>query len=433
MLIGPALVSVWVNDSEFIRARAYGGEAQTTFALAILGFALISCGIGYRLGFSVRTKNSPVKQSRSPVQGREEASSIVLACIILIVTGILLRLGYALSVGGYEQALQRMSTGISTNLNLAALPGYIVQMRSISIAADFGALVLLTLYASNRRPSWIVPLVFAIVIMSTFALIGKRLTLLWPLLVVGLIINEQRFRIRNRYIPIILVGIATFGFFSLLFRIYAPAATVNMVIDLREVSWASGSIFLFYFNSEEFSTFEMFTAVIEGQKELTELFGGWWTLFYRSQLEPFLYAIPRLIWASKPMEFRDVAHAVRALTTGHSLETVTGGTASTVLGSSYLLGGPIGLSICLGGVGYFAGRMDKWWRSCTYKTWKNYLIYGFLIATLFHVFRQGSFGWVFIIMILQQMGVVAGATFLIIFTKLSRQRRTRIPTIRGHA
>jgi hypothetical protein len=251
-------------------------------------------------------------------------------------------------------------------------------------------------------------LLFFFVLGFSYLITAKRLFLLWPLLtvVIGFSVYVRPIRIASA--PWALAIASAFGFSTVLLRIFLPASVANVTIDLGSVSWANGSLADFYFYSPEYATFEMITLSVAKADEVANLFGGVIDAFYVTNIQPLFYIVPRVIWPSKPDIFLDISHALTALISGLPVTAVTYGIAGTVIGTSWVFAGLFGTAAAMVGLGVFCAKVDRRLRLPT--EWSPYHVvwFAFLLTLVFHIFRQGTLGWVFMITIVQQFGLIGG-------------------------
>jgi len=307
-----------------------------------------------------------------------------------------------------------MSGGIRQSLRIEALNPLIVNIRTLSGIADAGAVWIL-LYAMRRKSGYIMAgAIFSCVMLLTYFTIGKRLVLAWPFISVALGYHFYVRRITMRAAPWVIGGILIVGLISLFYRIFLPAIAANVVIDLRGVSWANGSLLSFYFYSLEFSTFEMITLSIFEGENIASLFGGAFDTFVTTNIVPFFYAVPRVLWSEKPQVFFDISHAVTATITGVPVESITAGVATTLIGTSWIIGSLPGLTIAMFLYGWLCNWIDKPLRLAATFNLRSIIIFSFLLNAVVHLFRQGTLGWIFIITVVQQYGMILG--YVLIFS-----------------
>jgi len=206
---------------------------------------------------------------------------------------------------------------------------------------------------------------------------------------------------------------------SLLFRIFVPASVAGYTIDIRDVSYAKGSLFNFYAYSLEFSTVDMTAVALQSGGQIRAMFDGPFNAFIVTNLYPFLYGIPRIFFPWKPEGFYDFSYAISAMLTGGDYREAEVGYASTIVGTSLILGGVAGVLIVLFALGVLVERVD---RANQFANWTTRRIFGysFVLSLVFHFFRQGTLGWAFVVGVVQQYGFVIGVLLLLIFTRSPR-------------
>lgn len=413
-LVLPATTPVFLSDSQLYWASAFSGPQNVLAGLSLVWASVVIFLISYSL-----FRHSPLiepKSSGNPPLGADATTISVLFALVGL--GVLLKLLVVQIGGGLEMTIMRMSRGVSDSMGLSReSSGLIAQLRSFSIVGDLAAMWLFVVALARRRWRLAAFFLFIAMIALTMGVIGKRLYVLWPLLAFALAVSQYFYTVRPRHILFVIAAVFLFGWLSLSFRIFAPlsAAGVSNTLDLRAVPWAQGSAWRFYFGSLEFSYFELTVASIFGRETLTNLFNGQLEMLYKTQIEPFFFIIPRAIWPGKPEQFLDLSHGLAALTFYEDISTVDLGVASALTGTAWLSGGVLGVVLAFGFLGYVSARCDKFYYSgqaTLLPSPLRIIIYAYLLMVIFHLFRQGTFGWVFIIVVSQQLGGISAVALL---------------------
>jgi hypothetical protein len=326
--------------------------------------------------------------------------------VTLLVSGVLLKLYVVYSAGGLDQTVQRLSGAVRENSGLEQLDADAVGLRNLSGIADGAAVWLLLTALRSKRHRVAASIALALVIILSYTTMGKRLALLWPLLAVAVGMHVFVRRIGIKALPIGVLAFLGLTMGALFFRIFLPAASAGVGIDLNQISYAGGSLLSFYFYSLEFSTVEMITVAIYGRDDLNAIFGGTGGAFFETSIVPFSYIIPRAIWPDKPNTLFDLSHAINAVANGKPLEG-TIGYASTLIGTSYIYGGLILLVLVFLAAGFYVAKVDRHFQSAEWSVIRI-ISYSFFLVVVFHAFRQGTIGWVFIIAVVQQLGFISG-------------------------
>lgn len=402
-----------LTEGQFYWAVMYSDKTMILVVMCSLVWAILLYLLGYQIS-SISSK--PALRSTShirPTKSPDDRRAIMVA-IILVVVGVMMKLLAVQLGGGVEETVMRMSKGVSENQNLSVITSIVGHLRNFSGISEAGAAYLLLQALRGDRMRWLAISVFVVVVALAMLTTGKRLYILWPVLIAVCGFSCYVKTILPRHFFLILPLGLTFGFLTLMYRIYAPLYFAGLLasFDLASVSWAQGSYWLFYFNSLEFSFFELTAAAFADRESITNILGGPLLAAYRPYIEPFLYIIPRSVWLDKPETLLDVSHAMSALVFGTDISLSTFGIASGLTGTSYVLGGAMGYTIAFLTFGFFCRRIDV-----RYISTRNYgedvhpmriVWLAFWIVVAFHIFRQGTLGWVFIITVVQQIGVLIG-------------------------
>lgn len=342
--------------------------------------------------------------------------------IVLILSLLLIRLVSFYASGGFTTSVLRMSEGVSRNMNIGNVESVYLMLRNISVAADILCAFLLTLSFYFKRQRLFYLTLFGASIISLYVFVGKRSVILLPLTIVILYFAWSWRGSLARYLAATCTMVFV-GFFSLLYRVYAPASLANVNIDLRGVQWARGNVWEFYFNSGEFAAYEMIATSVAYRDDIIQKFGSLGSLIYSVHVEPFLYVIPRVIFPSKPLLFRDISHAIKAFNAGLGLDMAPGGTASTVIGTSYISASVFGVVLSAAVLGVLSQRVDRWFRNRSAFSVIQLGWYALAIVVAFHLFRQGTFGWVFIIAIVENLGAIVVLIGLAALAYLTKRRQ----------
>ncbi|MCK1564123.1 hypothetical protein IVB08_09100 [Bradyrhizobium sp. 173] len=410
-----ASLSVIFNGGDFTWAPADSDPASVTLAIAIAALSLVLFLFGYGAGVRklARGERGSTEIARSPALG------VAWSCVVI---GLALKVYLIYAGGGVSGSLLRLSGGIRDTLRIEGLDPVLLNLRTLSGMADAGA-SWIVLNALKRRNGRLFALcIFAIVIGLSFFSIGKRLVLVWPSLCLVLGFHYYVRRLTIGIAPVALALLFAVGAGSLFFRIFLPASVADVSIDLRAVPWAGGSLFAFYFYSLEFSTFEMLAVCVNQADRIAAMFGGEVDMFITTNIIPLFFAVPRFLWPGKPEIFLDVSHALLSIITGVPLEKATAGTAGTLIGVCWATGGIVWLSTIMALFGRLCARIDRTLLSARVISPQQIVLVAFGINLVLHIFRQGTVGWIFIITVLQQYGMISA--FLLIFvagTLLSRR------------
>lgn len=425
----PALNPI-ITDGNFYWAESYSSKFIVLIVMCSLIWALTMYTLGYLL--SLKSNNPSISHITQKSNIQDSNQIAINTSLLLIATGILMKL-IAISVGGgIEDTIIRMSRGVADTQDITESTSIVGQIRNLSGISEAGATYLLLESMRTKKNKWRGLIIFCIV--TGFALIstGKRLYILWPMLVAIAGFSWYRHTLQPKHFFLLLpIGLG-FGFITLMFRIYAPLYFAGGLsnLDLTDVPWAKGSLWLFYFNSLEFSFFELTAAAFVDNEVIDRIFGGSFLAFYRPHIEPFFYIIPRALWTDKPESFMDISHAMTTLIFQSEFTSKSYGIATGLTGTSYILGGFPGFTLSFFVLGLICRRIDKKYIG-RYSTGEQVLSmqivwFAFWLMVVFHIFRQGTIGWVFMITIIQQLGVLIGFFVISTVSRLSTRHLNKI-------
>jgi hypothetical protein len=412
----PGAMLLALTGSRYVWLPNYSGSQS----VAVTGFVATFALLMFLGGYVLRSRGTPREPTLS-VPLSPDPMAVLLAWGMVMV-GIGLKLYVISESGGLEMTILRQSGGVRESLRLDQINPTLTRLWFISSLADAGITWLVIRRMQLKRSFWPFVVLFVMVTALSFVGTGKRLYALWPIVALALGFHFYVRPLRISLLPVgALVGLAL-GFASLLFRIYAPASLANVQIDLYRVPWAEGSILRFYFMSLEFASFELLTLAIEDSETIVRQFGGAWQAFVTTNIEPLAYFVPRSIWPSKPEIFLDLSHANRVIMFGGSLDN-SFGVASMLPGTSWTLGGPLGLSVAMGLLGWLSATFDNMRGIRGVPTPLGVLAYAFVVMTVFHLFRQGTLAWTALLVLIQHLGLIVG--FILLFVVDSGRNRAR--------
>lgn len=410
----PALLLITLNRSEYVWIHDQGGHDQVSVTLLVCIFSL-AC---YVLGYFSHRPNPQTRISEQP-HATHSIESIALA---LTAIGITLKVTALLGSGGIETNILRFSGGLKENLGIDSIDSKMIAIRNLGGIADAGATWYFLNKLRQKKKILLGAIIFGTTITITYFGAGKRLYLLWSIIAAAIGFHHYIKPIKISKLPLIGAITMSLGFLSLMFRIYVPANIAGLEIDLNEVEWAQGSIIKFYFLSLEFASFETLTLTIYQADRIVQLFGSTLYAFYVTNIEPFFYLVPRAVWPSKPELFLDLSHAYRVTAFGGSLDGQGGGIAATIIGTSWTIGGIVGLAISMLLLGIVCRRIDKKFQTTGRPEIAYIFTHAFCIVIIFHTFRQGTIGWIAVIAIVQQIGIIAGVIILRLAEHLPKRK-----------
>ncbi|KTS60050.1 hypothetical protein NS206_12105 [Microbacterium testaceum] len=407
-----------IGDAQFTWAIGYGGweSLQQTMIVGTAAFSAFTIPI---LAIRFLRDTSPIDtvRAKSGFESVRDQSILrdppVWLILALIAIGLALKIYMVLTTGGFESMLLRLSGNARETGQVSGLDSGDIGIRTLSGVADAAATWALCTALARRKHIYAWGAVWLGVLMLSYATVGKRLTLLLPILAVALAVHYFLRPLSAKIFPLAVVGALAFGMATLLFRVYAPAETAGIQIDLNQVPYARGSILLFYLNSLEFSTVEMMTVVIQNSQQIISQFGTSENAFLQLYVFPALYTVPRAIWFNKPDQIFDLSYSVSSAILGRRAEDSNVGYVTTLIGNSYLLGGLLSALVTFAAFGLCCVAID---RSASRATVSVARVFGtaVLLVLVFHFFRMGTLAWTFLIGVVQQYGFLLGTILLVI-------------------
>lgn len=410
----------YYSDSMFA-----GAIWLSNLGLAVFIYGNVLSRRRYSRQFSVpQERNAPSSHAEN-----RYVENIILFSLLGI--GIALKLYLIAKTGGVEQSVTRLSGYARQFSGLESLDARSIQVRTISGVADGAATwgVLRALRDHKLTKTW------CFLLLATLALsyitIGKRLSLLLPLVCVLVGVHVYRKSLTTRLLPVVLMLAVAFGFITLTARVFLPASVAGYDINLDSISYAGGSMLRFYLYSLEFSSVEMITVAMQSRSEILGMFGGAWRATTMTNIDSFWYSVPRELWPSKPSAFYDLSYGISAQLGATDFQDPTVGFASTIIGTSYLMGGVICTIVAMLMFGVFTARIDRWLLRHRYND-TSVILFAISLVVTFHLFRQGTLGWTFIVAIVQQYGTIAALLILATFSNrytVSSSTRSLTPSI----
>jgi hypothetical protein len=413
------------NDRQYVWAAAYDDPVTLNETILLVLVALGAFVVGYRM--TDLRRREPAEVAISTISTRT-AQSMRGAAYVMIAVGLVFKALAVQGSGGLNSSILRLSGYARESFDLVDLQGGVLGLRALGSVADVAATWLLIEAIRTRRWTRVSLLVFLAIIGSSYVTAGKRLTLIVPIAAVILAIAHFRRKITVKTAPIALLAVFGAGMASLLFRILAPARIGGYHIDLASTDYAHGSLLRFYAYSLEFSTLEMSSVAISAGRSIRESFGGAGQAFITSNLSPFLYGVPRAVFPWKPTGFYDLSYGVSGVVNGQNYSSMRVGYATTLVGTSEILAGPVGVILAFFAFGIATRIID---RRLGRKVWSSTQVvaYAVILNMVFHFFRQGTLGWTFIVAVVQQYGFLIGLFVLIIIERNAREREHARPVV----
>lgn len=425
-IVMSAAMPIIVDNFDFTWAPRLSGAD-----MAVSGLLVNLLGVGsYLLAYKWFTRSSvrtPVIEYEVPSGKAREYQEDRTILIGMVALGALIKLYLLYRMGGVTESVVQMSSGMREMFGLQTEGGTVGMLRSLGTMGDMAATVLLVRSIARWRQLEIWGSVFVATLMLTYLNAGKR-TLLVEFLVIAVVAyGFYRKKLDLKYAPHLIFGALFFGWITLWIRSFLAVGLSNIAVDLYAIPWAKGSAFRAYFFSLEFAFFETTVLSVAQAADIVRMFGGALNAFYTTNVEPLFLLIPRAIWPGKPDQFFDLSHGIAAVMFDNSLtlSAMRGGVAPSYIGTSWILGGVIGVVVYSTLIAFIGARADLWFKRLEEKngaTAIDIIIYGFAIFTCFVLWRQGGIGYTFISLITNQIGAVVGVCALIWLKSASARR-----------
>lgn len=388
---------------------APGYYSESAFSRAI-GLAILAL-VAFLYGNAISRRRKPA--AAEPDAASSERDGPLLSdrstnalLFVLLFAGIALKFYFIISTGGIEHSVTRFSDYARELTGVNSLSSSEIIVRTVSGIADGAATwgVIRAFREHRQEKLWLLILVATLCL--SYLTIGKRLILLLPILCVLVAVHVYRRPLTTRLLPIVLAISIVIGFITLTARVFLPASVAGYNVNLNDVAYAQGSAWQFYLYSLEFASVEMISVAMESRTQIIDLFGGTWDAITVTNFESFLYSVPRGLWPGKPSSFYDLSYGISAALGATPFEDPTVGYASTLIGTSFLIGGLVGVIVAMFVLGFITARID---RLLSRQRWTDtsVIVYALTLVIAFHLFRQGTLGWTFIVSIVQQYGAIA--------------------------
>jgi hypothetical protein len=390
-------------------------------------WTLVVCwlGIAMFVGFYHFFTRSRPSHLTVPRIMRADKGYFPLSAYLLVCIGTLMKVIYVVHVGGLHHVMVMRSGGISEMLGYDRTDTLDTDLLYLSMTADAAACWLL-LEAMNCRRQILFHSALAIVVLAgTLVVTPKREYLMMPALaiLVGFSIYVRPLRLSHA--PVFLIGAVGLSLLTLLGRIVIPVYEAGLrIVDFAR--WDLIQKFAVRLMSADTNLFDATVVTVYGRDDIIAKFGGWWEAFYRPNIEPFSFAIPRVLWPTKPDLLVDVSTALRAIERGLTLESVDGGNGVGLIGTSWLYGEFIGLACGMALLAWAASYVDSFLNKMHYASAGRILVFAISLATLFQAYRQATLGWSFLDFF-QTLGVFWLTNLFLTYLANSR------PTLHLHA
>lgn len=412
-----ACIPLLFNDMQFVWVPGYWSPSEMMGTLGVCWLAIVLF-VGFYQFFSRHRLHRFVS---TPLHLPQEQFFPALA-YAFVVLGLLFKALFVIRSGGFHNLLLSRSHGIAQSLGLIEdtdrVANYLIQISFIGDAAACWLFLEALRFRKHLLRHGI--LVFVTVAL-TFLITPKRLVLMAPLLSLGVGFGIYVRPLQLKYAPIFLFGALTFSMVTLAARIFLPAYLAGAeVLDFAR--WGLVKKFALAQLSADLGFFDSTAVAVFRANDILAKFDGWWNAFYRPNFEPFLYAIPRFIWPSKPDHLVDVAIAMRAVIFGGTLRSTDIGVGVGLIGTSWLYGAIFGLVAGMAILAWAATFVDRFLEKMHFASPGRILIFASSCTVLFHLYRQGTLGWTFLNFFQTGSAFLGTSLFLIYMANVHNSR-----------
>lgn len=362
----------------------YASFVNQGFVLATLGCAFFGLGLRapININYGVSIKNIFYDKNRFRYK------DLKLITIFLFIVGLLASVSI---MNKYSYSADNIFIFLSPSARRDAELS-ISQLEVMMVYCLMWSAIFLCIISFNKKRKILYMVAIFLMTVLIFIVSAKRSTIL-PIILIPIIYYHYSIQWLNvsKAMRWASLGIFVIILF-LLVRIFLPAIIneAELSLDLRNL----GEVLVFYLNSGELMTFDMFLFSMQKSEELNQLVGGAFNGFLYFTFASLTMIIPRAIWQDKPI-VEDLGQKYYQYIENSS-EPV--GYAVTVWGSSFQFFSILGLTL-----GFFA---LGWALKYLYYSIKPYngffgdvMVYGILFWMLFLFLRFGTMGFTTVVFI----------------------------------
>lgn len=315
---------------------------------------------------------------------------------VFVLSGLAMKALFILRSGGLRAVLVTRSAGIAQHLGLSqSTDQATLYLSFFSMTADAAACWLVLEAMRSRKQVFFHTVLILATLAMTFVVTPKREVLIMPILALLVGFSTYYKPLLLSKAPLFLSGAVFFSMATLAGRIFLPAYAAGVTLfSLSRLDLLRK--FAIRLLSTDIAFFDATAAGIYGKQAIIMKFGGWWNMLYRPNLEVASYAIPRFLWPGKPDNLVDVSTALLSIIEGIPLDKAQGGFGIGLIGTSWLYGGAIGLIIGMALLAMAASFVDRFLYKMHSASATRILTFAISATMLFHLYRQGTVGWVFI-------------------------------------
>jgi hypothetical protein len=404
-------ISQWVNTGS---KPAY--VVNTIFFLGIVSVAAFGLGVRTKIVFSGKVTRKLFFNGES-LRLREMRYFIYLFLAIGVAC-----MTYHLSLYGSRlfDIFSYLSPSAQRELEISLSQLFIILESMLSWAGLLAIFHYMLRYIETGKTNdRLFPfLLVSIVMVLTFIISGKRSAVI-PLLLLPLIWRHYLVKRLNvvKAGLFLVVSIAVIGI-MLLGRIVVPLL-FNDQDPTAYLGDDFGEVMLFYFDTGEWSTFDMVMASVVQRDTILSAMGGAAWGFLKYTFGTLIIFIPRAIWADKP-DYEDAGHIYYQMFIGES-EGV--GFAVTAWGTSFLFFHVAGILFGMFVLGWFCRWAYDFFQPMRRSPY-NVFFYSIFYWMMFQFLRFGTLGFTLLVFIQSMLvGVLAGLV-------LARRKQRRIPIVR---
>jgi len=386
-----AAIPIFFNDMVSFFYPQYSGPDRFFGALMVnwLGIVLF---VGFYLFITRQRRQNPTPYR--PV--RVTNPCFPFTAYALVFSGLAMKALFILRSGGLRAVLVTRSAGIAQHLGLSqSTDQATLYLSFFSMIADAAACWLVLEAMRARRQVFFHAILILGTLAMTFIITPKREVLIMPILALLVGFSTYYKPLLLSKAPLFLSGAVFFSMATLAGRIFLPAYAAGITL-VKLAQFDQLRKFGIRLLSTDVAFFDATAAGIYGKQAIIMKFGGWWNMIYRPNLEVISYAIPRFLWPGKPDNLVDVSTALLSIIEGLPLDKTQGGFGIGLIGTSWLYGGGLGLVFGMALLAMAAAFVDRFLLKTHRASATRILTFAISATMLFHLYRQGTVGWVFI-------------------------------------
>lgn len=363
---------------------------NVAFVLGALSTAMFALGSRVRL---LPNKKVTIKLFNRQIVIRHSEARIVV--FLLLIVGFITTMYNILLYGPLNfDILNNLSPSAHSALSLNISNVVPVLESGLNWAVLIAIFIYLSKYRMNGKKRLGSLLVIGTLLVVVFVLdyiVSAKRSVVIPLILFPVIWHH--YLIRRITFPKMLVIGSLIGIIIavlLIARIVLPMITKGLTPS-DYIGKSLSGVIVFYFNSMEWSTFEMFLASITQRSELLTEAGGAISGFIHYSFNTFIIFVPRIIWPGKP-SYDDISYVYFHVIWRNNDNV---GAAPTIWGTSYLFFGIMGLTVGMFILGWLLKAIYSFIQPYQGRLF-GVFSYAIFFWIVFQFLRFGTIGFTFI-------------------------------------